>query len=301
MDLRRARVLAPGRRGPGRMIEYRDYMQDERRASSLFGGRSATQVLLLAHIGIFAAFVTLVWIVLPWVVRVELGAEQMARWTHETFGLVPTRALGDLWLWQFATWGFLNDPRRPIAFIITLWALWSIGREIEDLYGTRRFLAVYFISSLSGALTYCLLFYEPSPISGATSAIYGILVLFAIHFPRQKIILFVFPLEAWVVVLVVMGLDLVLHVTSAGGGVGYLANLGGAAGGWAYHALEPRVERLLDRLERRMDRAERQSEEEIEARLDTLLEKIGRDGMDSLSKKERDFLKRASRHYQKKA
>lgn len=286
------------------MLEYRDYMKEDEgggAARSFFGTRTVTQVLLLANLACFVAFIAVAYVILPYVVRVGEHPERIARSILNYVGLVPSRALGDLWLWQLFTYSFLHSAHDLLHLIFNLYALYWLGREVETIYGAARFTALYFLSALAGALAFCMFDYGESQLIGASGAIYGMLVVFALHYPHQKILLIVFPIEAWLMVAIFIGIDLTMHLTGTSGGVGSLAHLGGAAAGFGFYKLQGRVEAALDGFERRASKAERQSVEAIEARLDTLLEKISKDGMDSLSKKEREFLKRASSHYQKKA
>lgn len=285
------------------MLEYRDYMQEER-PRSRFGLGSATQVFIALNVAVYFTYLLLVYLVLPYLVQVRDPRlpERVLGW----FGLVPSSVLDDWQIWQLVTYSFFHAAGKLgfLHLVLNMWALYFFGGEVETIYGRRRFVALYLLSTTFAGLSYCLFKYdvERSILMGSASAVYAVLVVYAIHFPFQRVLaFFLLPMPVWALVAVLIGLDLASELSGEGGSLGYLAHLGGALFGWLFYALEGRVEQYLDRLDRRAQRARREHEEELEAKLDTLLEKISHDGMDSLSKKEREFLKRASVHYQKKS
>ena len=282
------------------MREYREYFRpDENRPPLWLGLSSVTHALIVANIFLFLAFVIGAFLIRPYLPGTSDAPADYARKVLETLGLVPTAALGGGRAWQFLTYGFIHDPRAfPIHLVFNMLVLYFFGREVETLYGPRRFTVLYFAASLFAGLVACL-DYQPSVICGASAAVYAVMVAYACHYPRRRILFFfLFPLEVWALVGLLIGLDVAAYL-KAGEPAG-LAHLAGALFGWLFYRLEPRFGIYLDRFERHVAKQEHEHEEEIEARLDTLLEKISRDGMSALSKKERDFLKRASAHYQNK-
>ncbi len=280
------------------MREYRDYLQaDDARPPLWLGLNSITHILIVANVAIYFLFIVAAYLVLPYAARIN--AVTAVQTVLNAVGVVPDRALGSGWVWQLVTYCFFYRPDDALHLLFSMLTLYFFGREIETLYGTRRFLFLYFGAALASALVYCINWGAQVPLVSPAGSVFAIMVAYAFHYPRQRILFFfVIPLEVWFVVAILIGLDLAMQVT--GGSYAPLAHLAGAFFGFLFYRFESRVERLFDRVERRMQRADRESDEAMEARLDTLLEKISKDGIQSLSKKERDFLKRASRHYQKK-
>jgi membrane associated rhomboid family serine protease len=150
------------------------------------------------------------------------------------FGLVPTFVIHDLWVWQIATYMFLHGGIFHIAF--NMLALWMFGAELERIWGTQYFLKFYFVTGIgAGALTVLvsLLPFEfaqqlqRSIIIGASGAIYGLLLAYAMYFPDRPVYMyFVFPIPAKIFV-AIMGAIAFFASLSESGGVANATHLGG--------------------------------------------------------------------------
>ena len=134
--------------------------------------------------------------------------------------------------------------RQVWHLLMNMFVLYSFGRVVESVLGSYRFLKFYIIagiiSSLSHAVVSRYLLNEASiPALGASGAISGVILLFALMFPKEKLyILGIVPLPAiWGAILFV-GLDLWgLFSQFEGGGfpIGHGAHLGGALTGFIYY------------------------------------------------------------------
>ncbi len=136
-------------------------------------------------------------------------------------------------LWQVVTYAFLHGSITHIFF--NMFALFMFGPAIEQYWGSRRFLVLYFASLLSAAGIQLLTSYlsgTQEPTIGASGGIFGVLLAFAYYFPRQRLILLPIPipLPAWLFVTLYGVLELVLGVTGTESGVAHFAHLGGMAG-----------------------------------------------------------------------
>ena len=135
--------------------------------------------------------------------------------------------------WRLVTYMFLHSTASPFHFIFNMLWLWWMGRPVEETIGPRSFLTVYFGAGLTGALIDVVvsLFGAPIPVIGASGAVYGIMVAFAMLFPRMPIMLiFLPPIEARYVVSGLILIDALL--LNSGDGVARLVHLGGALGGY---------------------------------------------------------------------
>jgi len=149
-------------------------------------------------------------------------------------GLVPELVLHKFWVWQLATYMFLHGGIFHIVF--NMLALWMFGAELERIWGTRDFLKFYFVTGIgAGALT--VLFstlpfsfaqqVQHSIVIGASGAIYGLLLAYALYFPDRPIYMyFVFPIPAKVFV-AIMGAIAFFSSLSEAGGVANATHLGG--------------------------------------------------------------------------
>src|SRR5215813_8293953 len=149
-------------------------------------------------------------------------------------GLVPTLVLHQFWLWQLGTYMFLHGGIFHIVF--NMLALWMFGAELERMWGTRYFLKFYLVTGVgAGALTvlFSLLPFafaqqvQHSIVIGASGAIYGLLLAYALYFPDRPIYMyFVFPIPAKIFV-AIMGAIAFFSSISEAGGVANATHLGG--------------------------------------------------------------------------
>jgi membrane associated rhomboid family serine protease len=121
--------------------------------------------------------------------------------------------------------------------------LYLMGVELERRWGSRHFTKYYFTCGIGAGVTQVLLgllpgtigdqFYYTSTI-GASGAIFGILLAYAVIWPtRQILMFFLFPVPAKYFVMILGGLALLL-AAGGGGGVAHTAHLGGLATGYLY-------------------------------------------------------------------
>ena len=152
----------------------------------------------------------------------------------DVLGLRPIFVVRYFWAWQLATYMFLHGGVFHIVF--NMLALWMFGTELERIWGTRYFLKFYFVTGIgAGALTvlFSLLPFEfaqgiqRSNVIGASGAIYGLLLAYALYFPDRPIYMyFVFPIPAKVFV-AIMGAIAFFSSLSDAGGVANATHLGG--------------------------------------------------------------------------
>jgi len=158
-----------------------------------------------------------------------------------TFGLRPADIFEKGAIWQLVTYMFLHGGVGHILFNMLF--LWFIGVELERMWGTTFFTKYYFICGLGAGLTQILLgfvplsfaanFYYQSTI-GASGAIFGLLLAYALYFPHRPILMFfLFPVPARYLVMIYAGIEL-LYALGGGGGVAHTAHLGGLATGYLY-------------------------------------------------------------------
>jgi len=163
--------------------------------------------------------------------------------TTELFGLhpgwvIPAPGTGPaehwLWVWQIATYMFLHGGIFHIVF--NMLALWMFGTELERMWGTRYFLKFYLVTGIgAGELTvlFSLLPFafsrqlQYSNVIGASGAIYGLLLAYALYFPDRPIYMYLlFPIPAKIFV-AIMGAIAFFSSLSEVGGVANATHLGG--------------------------------------------------------------------------
>lgn len=236
-------------------------------------------------------------------------------------GLKPYDINHKFAIWQFFTYMFLHGNFLHLLF--NMLVLWLFGSEIEKYWGSSTFLKYFFLTGIGGGLCFYLFNLGAGPelvTVGASGALYGLMVAFAIMFPDRYITLllfFVLPfsLRARYLVIIMVGIDLFLAITSSNDGVAHLAHLGGAAFGFIYlrwdaifsqfkkYNLDRQrkawlndQERLNARSRREQEQRERhQAEKKVrQQEIDVLLDKINEIGYDNLTEKEKQRLREAS-------
>jgi membrane associated rhomboid family serine protease len=156
-------------------------------------------------------------------------------------GLRPADLFGSLAIWQPVSYMFVHATLGHLFF--NMLTLWFIGVELERMWGTVFFTKFYFICGLGAGFTQVLLgilpfafadqFYYPSTV-GASGAIYGLLLAFALYFPTRPFLVFlIFPVQAKVFVMILAGLALMFSL-GGGGGVAHTAHLGGMVTAYFY-------------------------------------------------------------------
>lgn len=250
--------------------------------------------------------------------------------------LDPDRLL-DGEVWRLLTCAFLHTPFSPFHILFNMLFLWMLGREMEEVYGSREFLAFYLTAALVASIGYLTTVWlgviGKAPMLGASGAVTAVLVVYAMHFPnRMFLLLFIIPVPAWVFVVFNVAKDLFGTLGAGGAAIAFTAHLSGAAFGLMYAYFDWRVLNWLPRLGKRKPRlrvyreptptsrpvrpvtppepvilsspdTESQSqpavpvEEPLESALDRVLEKVAKSGQDSLTPSERNILMRASEIY----
>ena len=154
-------------------------------------------------------------------------------------GLSPQAVFTQLALWQPFTYMFLHSTSGFGHILFNMLALWMIGTDLERTWGTRFFTKYYLVTGVGAAVTSLVLsvfsdaFYYSVTV-GASGAIYGLLLAFAMYFPHRTLILFIFPVPARIAVTILGAIAFLSSMGGPGGGVAHSAHLGGLVVGYLY-------------------------------------------------------------------
>ena len=170
----------------------------------------------------------------PWVMRLVVANVVMFFLTAAVPGLARELALVPALVlarpWTPFTYMFVHAGAFHLMF--NMLGLFFFGPQLEARLGGARFLRLYLVSGLSGAL-----FSLATPhvaIVGASGATLGVFVGFARYWPHAQVLFMgIVPVEARVMVILMTVMSLVL-ARSPGSGIAHLAHLGGVVGGWLY-------------------------------------------------------------------
>src|SRR5574341_21964 len=155
-------------------------------------------------------------------------------WFGQTFAFAPSTVLTQPW--TLVTYAFLHGGFLHLAFNMLM--LFFFGPAVEDRMGGRTFLWYYLFCGLGGAvLSFAIALMTPvAPFVGASGAVFGVALAFALHWPDAPILVFPLPvpIKAKWLVLGLAAIDLALAVLPARDGVAHLAHLGGFLFGFLY-------------------------------------------------------------------
>lgn len=186
-------------------------------------------------------------------------------------GLRPADVVEQLYLWQPLTYMFLHGGIFHILF--NMLALWMFGVELERMWGSRYFTKFYFVAGAGAAATTLVLSFVPLTFAnqlyysltiGASGAVYGVLLAYAMFFPHRPIYMyFVFPIPAKYFVMIIGAISLLSSMGGPGGGIAHTTHLGGLLAAYLYlkggrlHAVSEVKYRYLkwriNRMRRRFD------------------------------------------------
>ena len=153
-------------------------------------------------------------------------------------GLRPAAVFGQWFFWQPVTYLFLHASFFHILF--NMLALWMFGVELERLWGTQFFARYYAITGIgAGLATLVVSLFSPGVYQavtiGASGAIYGLLIAYALYFPNREIYMyFLFRVPVRVFVAIIGAIALLASMSGTGGGVAHAAHLAGLVIGWVY-------------------------------------------------------------------
>jgi membrane associated rhomboid family serine protease len=227
--------------------------------------------------------------------------------------------------WTLVTYAFVHAGLGHIFF--NMLSLFFFGPPLEERWGSREFIKFYAVAAAGGAL---LALAMPAPVIGASGAIFGILVAYAMIWPDNVVYFWgVLPIKVKWLVTIMVGFNLYAAV-GGGGDIAYLAHLGGAAAAFAYlkspwappawgnvftakrqqkaSSLVPWRPKAQEEVRKPVpvratgtagpvpaDRA--RAERELLDDVDRILDKISTQGLQSLTPQEKERLNEVSRRY----
>ncbi len=180
-------------------------------------------------------------------ILIASGAFFLLQLTLDTFagfslggilGFVPARFLQG-WLWQPFTYSFLHADMFHILF--NMLVVWTVGSELERLWGAQTFVGFYFVCALGAALMHGIFSIAGigagawAPVVGSSGVVYGMLLAYGILFGERTMYFFMlFPIQARYFVLLLGGIEVVSSVFNSRDGVTHLAHLGGMLTGYLF-------------------------------------------------------------------
>ena len=202
--------------------------------------------------------------------------------------------------WRLLTYAFVHVS--PMHFLFNMLMFWMFGQEVAEWMGEGPFTALYLFSGVFAAL-FSIPFYATglmgnAVIIGASGALFGVMVAYARLFPeRMLLIFFIFPMRIKYAIWVFIAIDLLM--VNSGDSIAHLTHLGGVLAGFAFMAVYQGNWNLPSRGRGSKGGEDRVLEGElgswqVDTRLDAILAKVSKSGLDSLSREEVAYLQAAS-------
>ncbi|MBT4370001.1 MAG: rhomboid family intramembrane serine protease [Candidatus Marinimicrobia bacterium] len=216
------------------------------------------------------------------------------------FGLVPKLVWSEFMLWQPFTYLFFHGSIWHV--LINMFVLWMFGSELERLWGKKHFLKFYFVTGVgAGLVTMIIGLNSMTPIVGASGAVYGVLLAYGLTYPNRTVYLYgIIPIKSlWFVI----GIGVIAFMSSFDNvsQISHLTHLSGMVIGYLMLKRPVRFNDLWFTIRKRTLEYKIKHEEkkvsqhqEIEREIDSILDKINREGFDSLTSEEHDRLYKGS-------
>ena len=217
------------------------------------------------------------------------------------FGLVPKLVWSQLKIWQPFTYMFFHGDIWHV--LINMFVLWMFGTELERAWGKKNFLRFYFITGVGSGLGTMLFGLQSLvPIVGASGAIYGVLLAYGVLFPNRTVYLYgIIPIKSiWFVI----GIGVIAFFSSFNNftNISHLTHLFGMVIGYLYLKRPVHFKSLWFSvfkkvLEYRIQNREKKISHSIEMErdLNSILDKINREGFRSLTQEEEERLYKNSK------
>jgi rhomboid family protein len=234
------------------------------------------------------------------------------RWVSDWLAFQPSRLL--VRPWGVLTYMFVHADLGHV--FMNMLVLFFFGPPLEQRWGSNEFIKYYLICGMGGvALSIVFL---SSPIIGASAAVYGVMMAFAIAWPTTPIYIWgIFPVQARWLIAFLFAVTFMSAFGGAGGNIAHFAHLGGLITGFIYLKSDWRVAGPVGRVRKMAKRTlaivPRQETKSVEVgsapveregsageraildAVDQVLDKISAHGMASLTAAEKKLLDDVSR------
>lgn len=173
--------------------------------------------------------------------NITISGDRAINVIYEWFALMP---LGTNFMpWQVISYQFLHANFSHIFF--NMFALFMFGADLEYSWGSKKFLIYYLTCGVGAGLIHMFLNPifggVPAPTIGASGAVFGILLAFALTFPDRYIfIYFILPVKAKYLIGFLVIFE-VFMIQSANDNIAHLAHFGGALVGFIFIMLDKNI------------------------------------------------------------
>jgi membrane associated rhomboid family serine protease len=216
--------------------------------------------------------------------------------------------------WTFLSYMFVHAGL--LHLLGNMLMLFVFGTAVESRMGSRPFILYYLLCGVGSAVFSLALsnIMNVGPFVGASGAVLGVALAFAIYWPDAELVVFPIPvpIRARTLVALLVGLDVFFSFLAPNDGVAHLAHVGGVLFGYLYFRMQglsrrspqppPRAVERVVMVQSGSAEPERQTPvtpmrprrraeaDPVTAEVDRVLDKISERGISSLTPAERRFL-----------
>lgn len=225
-------------------------------------------------------------------------------------GLQPYDIIHHFKIWELGTYIFLHSEQSIFHIFFNMFVLWIFGCEVERWMGAKKFLRYYFIAGIGAGLFHIIFNWGSQiPVIGASGAIYGVLVAFAVIFPDRIVTLLLFfilpvSLKAKHLVAIFVGISLfsgIVGIFGSSDNVAHFAHLGGAFVGYLmlrsnvfFGKIIRKIRVIQQQQKTAVEQKRLQNIREKREEVDRILDRINEVGYEGITEQEKQNLKKAS-------
>jgi len=225
----------------------------------------------------------------------------LAIFALDWLSVYPLTAAMSLQLWRIITYQFLHDMGGFGHIFVNMVVLYFFGIMLERSWGSKRFLTFYLICGATGGILYPILAHigwlTVGPLIGASGAILGIIAACAVLAPNMRVYVFgIFPMRLVTLALIVAGIAVFTLVLpdQFGNAGGEAAHLAGMVAGALYVFSQSWRSQFRSRIKHRFGEKKKISGHNLQVDLDGILDKVHRNGIHSLTRREKRVLRQAT-------
>ncbi len=200
------------------------------------------------------------------------------------------------YVWQLFTYMFLHAGFLHIFFNMLL--LWMFGKQIELVWGTKKFISYYLISGFGAGLFIWLL--SESITIGASGAVMAVLFAYGYLYPNRTLLFYLIPMKAKYCILILILTELSQELLrNPSDNVSHVGHLGGMLAGYLYIKFGKQIFSKIPFIKIRKIKNKIKNEKDTISDIDTILDKLKIEGWNGLTENEKSQLYIASKEKQK--
>ena len=201
-------------------------------------------------------------------------------------------------IWRLITFQFLHGGFNHLFG--NMIGLFFFGTVLERTWGSSRFIKFYLTCGLVGGAMYVIasalgLWGWVGPLIGASGGVFGILTACAILFPHmQVLVMLMFPMSIRVLAIIFAGYSILTVLSQGENAGGELCHLGGIITAIIWVMGQPQINKFKNELNYKVSQKRQQEVQNLEYEVDRILAKVHQQGIQSLTKREKEILKKAT-------